>query len=93
MIGLHGRLLEYVSSASSTAIIRESNWHLDEWETSTTTILHFALANSLSTVGGVSAAVSKTAAAPIERVKLLIQNQVRRIAIKTTTSTLTDSPG
>ena len=28
-------------------------------------------------VGGVSAAVSKTAAAPIERVKLLIQNQVR----------------
>jgi len=33
-------------------------------------------ANSLL-VGGVSAAVSKTAAAPIERVKLLIQNQVR----------------
>ena len=31
----------------------------------------------LSLVGGVSAAVSKTAAAPIERVKLLIQNQVR----------------
>jgi len=30
-------------------------------------------------VGGVSAAVSKTAAAPIERVKLLIQNQVRRV--------------
>lgn len=29
-------------------------------------------------MGGVSAAVSKTAAAPIERVKLLIQNQVRR---------------
>jgi hypothetical protein len=29
------------------------------------------------TVGGVSAAISKTAAAPIERVKLLIQNQVR----------------
>lgn len=28
------------------------------------------------TVGGVSAAISKTAAAPIERVKLLIQNQV-----------------
>ena len=28
-------------------------------------------------VGGVSAAVSKTAAAPIERVKLLVQNQVR----------------
>lgn len=28
-------------------------------------------------MGGVSAAVSKTAAAPIERVKLLIQNQVR----------------
>ncbi|KAL2413132.1 hypothetical protein ABEF94_004699, partial [Exophiala dermatitidis] len=26
-------------------------------------------------MGGVSAAVSKTAAAPIERVKLLIQNQ------------------
>ena len=30
----------------------------------------------LSAVGGVAAAVSKTAAAPIERVKLLIQNQV-----------------
>jgi hypothetical protein len=30
-------------------------------------------------VGGVSAAVSKTAAAPIERVKLLIQNQVSAI--------------
>jgi hypothetical protein len=28
-------------------------------------------------VGGIAAAVSKTAAAPIERVKLLIQNQVR----------------
>jgi solute carrier family 25 (adenine nucleotide translocator) protein 4/5/6/31 len=27
------------------------------------------------TMGGISAAVSKTAAAPIERVKLLIQNQ------------------
>jgi hypothetical protein len=31
----------------------------------------------LFTVGGVAAAVSKTAAAPIERVKLLIQNQVQ----------------
>ena len=28
-------------------------------------------------IGGVSAAVSKTVVAPIERVKLLIQNQVR----------------
>lgn len=27
-------------------------------------------------MGGVSAAVSKTAAAPIERIKLLVQNQV-----------------
>ena len=33
----------------------------------------------LSIVGGVSAAVSKTAAAPIERVKLLIQNQASNI--------------
>lgn len=32
-------------------------------------------------VGGVSAAISKTAAAPIERVKLLIQNQVRLSAL------------
>lgn len=32
---------------------------------------------TIAAVGGVSAAVSKTAAAPIERVKLLIQNQVR----------------
>ena len=31
---------------------------------------------TLIIVGGVAAAVSKTAAAPIERVKLLIQNQV-----------------
>jgi hypothetical protein len=31
-------------------------------------------------VGGVSAAVSKTAAAPIERVKLLIQNQVCQLS-------------
>lgn len=38
--------------------------------------IHYSAANS-SSVGGVSAAVSKTAAAPIERVKLLIQNQVR----------------
>lgn len=30
---------------------------------------------TLCSVGGVSAAVSKTAAAPIERIKLLIQNQ------------------
>ena len=28
-------------------------------------------------MGGVSAAVSKSAAAPIERIKLLMQNQVR----------------
>lgn len=32
-------------------------------------------------MGGVSAAVSKTAAAPIERVKLLIQNQVCSIEV------------
>ena len=31
-------------------------------------------------MGGVAAAVSKTAAAPIERVKLLIQNQVSFIS-------------
>jgi hypothetical protein len=43
-------------------------------------ITHVAVANVLS-VGGVSAAVSKTAAAPIERVKLLIQNQVRILHI------------
>lgn len=34
-------------------------------------------------MGGVSAAVSKTAAAPIERVKLLIQNQVSSHTIPT----------
>lgn len=37
---------------------------------------HLAAILTCCTVGGVSAAVSKTAAAPIERVKLLIQNQV-----------------
>lgn len=35
-------------------------------------------------MGGVSAAVSKTAAAPIERVKLLIQNQVRSLSVSST---------
>jgi hypothetical protein len=39
-------------------------------------------------VGGVSAAVSKTAAAPIERVKLLIQNQVWRITTNYTDTEL-----
>lgn len=34
-----------------------------------------AITNFLA--GGVAAAVSKTAAAPIERVKLLLQNQVK----------------
>lgn len=38
------------------------------------------------TVGGVSAAVSKTAAAPIERVKLLIQNQVSTENLPSTTN-------
>ncbi len=33
-------------------------------------------------MGGVSAAVSKTAAAPIERVKLLIQNQVMLLSFR-----------
>ena len=41
----------------------------------------------VTNVGGVSAAVSKTAAAPIERVKLLIQNQVRFEAFLITTPT------
>ena len=39
-------------------------------------MLIFGLLTLISTVGGISAAVSKTAAAPIERIKLLIQNQV-----------------
>lgn len=37
---------------------------------------HGQVADIIITVGGVSAAVSKTAAAPIERIKLLVQNQV-----------------
>lgn len=37
------------------------------------------MADNAFAVGGVSAAVSKTAAAPIERIKLLIQNQVRTL--------------
>ncbi|USP80765.1 uncharacterized protein yc1106_08039 [Curvularia clavata] len=40
-----------------------------------------------ATVGGVSAAVSKTAAAPIERVKLLIQNQPNNTVIATAYTT------
>jgi hypothetical protein len=36
-----------------------------------------------STVGGVSAAISKTGAAPIERVKLLMQNQARALIFST----------
>ena len=43
-------------------------------------------------MGGVSAAVSKTAAAPIERVKLLIQNQVRHPTITADDGSLTDLP-
>lgn len=39
-------------------------------------------------MGGVSAAVSKTAAAPIERVKLLIQNQVCNISLPICTATM-----
>ncbi len=42
---------------------------------------HGHVTDSLITVGGVSAAVSKTAAAPIERIKLLVQNQVCDIAL------------
>jgi hypothetical protein len=42
--------------------------------------IHGHVTDSLITVGGVSAAVSKTAAAPIERIKLLVQNQVCDIA-------------
>jgi len=38
-------------------------------------------------VGGVAAAVSKTAAAPIERVKLLIQNQVFILTVSKRTTT------
>lgn len=38
-------------------------------------------------VGGVSAAVSKTAAAPIERIKLLVQNQVCATAVPVAIST------
>lgn len=44
-------------------------------------------------MGGVSAAVSKTAAAPIERVKLLVQNQgeMVRVAVVKTRRTVSDA--
>lgn len=73
--GLRGRFLEYVTFVGTAinpgynrapALMRGCRRSF---------IGRVAVANSLS-VGGVSAAVSKTAAAPIERVKLLIQNQV-----------------
>lgn len=44
-------------------------------------------------MGGVSAAVSKTAAAPIERVKLLMQNQVSPDKPPKLKSELSPSPG
>ena len=43
-------------------------------------------------MGGISAAVSKTAAAPIERIKLLIQNQVRISSAYLTTWSPSNSP-
>lgn len=71
--GLRGRFLEYVVTFVGTAINPGYNRLMRGCRRSF--IGRVAVANSLS-VGGVSAAVSKTAAAPIERVKLLIQNQV-----------------
>jgi hypothetical protein len=50
---------------------------LDIYEFCRGKIFRDDISANLFVVGGVSAAVSKTAAAPIERVKLLIQNQVR----------------
>ncbi|KAH9828662.1 ADP,ATP carrier protein [Teratosphaeria destructans] len=61
---LRGRLLEYVQILP--AISRLKELHL---------VIAAALGRRRDRMGGVSAAVSKTAAAPIERVKLLIQNQ------------------
>lgn len=62
--GLRRRLPEYVPRLNYPAL----GW------------IHQPISPQLNTngftVGGVSAAVSKTAAAPIERIKLLIQNQV-----------------
>jgi hypothetical protein len=57
-------------------------------EKHTEAFVTFGMKSELTTflVGGVSAAVSKTAAAPIERVKLLIQNQVSRLACNLTTA-------
>lgn len=43
-------------------------------------------------MGGVSAAVSKTAAAPIERVKLLVQNQDEMIKPAALTAVMLVSP-
>jgi len=75
--GLRGRLLEYVSSANANSITDCRHWLLRVDVDGIWDFCHLAqIANSSSIVGGVSAAVSKTAAAPIERVKLLIQNQV-----------------
>jgi len=75
---LLGRLLEYVSSPHTQAAWKRSS--LLETEAPPIRVGIVGIGNTILTldvVGGVSAAVSKTAAAPIERVKLLIQNQVR----------------
>ena len=75
---LLGRLLEYVSSPHTMAAPERSS--LLETEAPPIRVGIVGIGNTILTldvVGGVSAAVSKTAAAPIERVKLLIQNQVR----------------
>jgi hypothetical protein len=74
--GLRGRFLEYVVTFVGTAINPGYNRAPALMRGCRRSFIRrVAVANSLS-VGGVSAAVSKTAAAPIERVKLLIQNQV-----------------
>ena len=89
-IGLRGGLFEYVS----TKITLFST--LNSLESKTQLFVKAIRSQWPLLVGGVSAAVSKTAAAPIERVKLLIQNQVSKgcslVHIKTSTSSFVCAP-
>lgn len=77
ILGFHGRFLEYVSITVprlqiftcflfGQVLCYGTASGIDRSENFT----------DIEIVGGISAAVAKTAAAPIERVKLLLQNQV-----------------
>lgn len=80
---LPGGLLEYVKYLAvgwSMLLASQRLWDAEQSTCAVVGSMPEQVTNIRSIVGGVSAAVSKTAAAPIERIKLLVQNQVRLLA-------------